>query len=160
MTHQRLTRGGLHVGVVCCFEPNGDETARDIRSALAARQAAAISVRELHPPKAPNGDVYSGAAEFIDNQPAVTAFAPEPAVLTRGGPAVAVVVTGVNFASTDLFTYGNAGITDNSAPVNVSSTEWDLSVKASNAVPVGVYGLTFAGTGGDSQRWTSIFDVR
>ncbi len=163
MTHQRLTTGGLHVGVVCCWEPHGDETARDIRSAVAARKAASLSVKELQPPKSPTGDVYAGAPEFIDNQPAITGYTPEPVVLLRSGGVVSVVVTGVNFASTDVFTYGNSGIVDNSAPVNVSATEWDLSVHVVNAgsgTPVGLYALTFTGVGGDSQLWTNFFDVR
>lgn len=160
MTHQRLTRGGLHVGVVCCWEPMGDETERDIRSAMSAKKAAAISAVELQPPKSPTGDPYAGAPEYIDNQPAITGYSPEPVVLQHGGAAVAVVVSGVNFASTDSFTYGNSGITNNSAPVNVSVTEWDLSVKASAGTPAGLYSLTFTGVGGDSQLWTAFFDVR
>jgi hypothetical protein len=156
MTHQRTERGGARVGVVCCYEPDGDEFTRDIRRAAANSFAARKSVKELQPPKAPDGSVYAGAPEFIDGlESSIISYSPSPIVLVRGGAAVAVTVVGVNFTAADTFTYGAAGITDSSPPVLVSTEEWDLSVVASGAMQAGNYRLTFG-----NQIWQAVFNVR
>lgn len=162
MSHHRLMRGGAHVGVLCDYEPDGDETDRDLRRAAASVYAARRSAEQLRPPRTPDGYPYSGSSDLIDSEGAVTSFTPSlPIYLTRGGAAVAVTVGGVNFVSTDSFTYGNAGITNNSAPVLASSSEWDLSVKASGGMPAGDYSLKFvpAGSTDISDLWQGVFRV-
>jgi hypothetical protein len=155
MTHQRTERGGARVGVLCCFEEDGDEFTRDIRRAAASKFAAQLSAKELQPPQAPDGSVYAGSPEFIDSlDPGIVTITPFPIHLIRGGSAVPVVVSGFNFVSTNTFVYGNAGITDSSPPVFVSSAEWDLSVKASAGMQAGSYPMTF----GNSIR-QAVFNV-
>lgn len=156
MTHQRTERGGNRVGVLCCYEEDGDEFTRDIRRAAAAKYAAMLSAKELQPPQAPDGSMYAGAPEFIDGlDPGIVTITPFPIKLIRGGAAVAAVISGFNFDATNTFVYGNAGITNNTAPSFISSAEWDLSVKASGGMPTGLYRMTF----GNSIR-QAVFDVR
>jgi hypothetical protein len=154
MSHHRLERGGAHVGVLCCHEPDGDEVVRDLRRAAASQYAAECSARELQPPRTPQGYPYSGNSDLIDTDAAIVSFSPFPVVLVHGGAAAPVVVTGVNFTAADVFTYGAAGITDDSAPVLTGSTEWDLSVKASVGTSSGSYDLVFG-----TQIWRALFNV-
>lgn len=150
---QMRIQSGLHVGAMCCYEENGGSVERDIRRAQASILASELSAKELTPPMH-DGDPYYGVEE-VPAQSFVTTITPNPISLARGGPSVAVSLTGNNFAATDTITYGNAGITDASAPVLASALLRTLSVQASGAMPIGKYSFTFNGT-----PWPSVFDVR
>lgn len=152
--HMRV-QSGLRVGVMCCYESDGGELERDNRRATASIIAARLSAKELTPPMH-NGEYYPGAPDICMTQSGVSGISPSPVVLIRGGAAVAVTVTGFGFLAADTFTYGAAGITDNSAPSLASATEWDLSVHASGAMAAGLYSLTYNTTA----LWQAVFDVR
>lgn len=155
MSHQRLMYGGLRVGVKCCYESEGSSEWLDVKRSMAAKRAALLSIRELDPPRAPDGSVYAGSRAIPDFV-LITSITPSPAVLVRSGAPVAVVVAGSGFTASDTFTYGSTGITNASGPTLVSATEWDLSVQASGAMSTGKYKLTF----NSETIWQAVFDVR
>lgn len=153
--------GGLYVGIKCCFEPEGTAVDLDLKRAFAAKMAARIAARETqHDLRGDDGVIYPGlnplaGSPTIDYNGFVITITPRPVVLNRGGGAVAVTLTGNGFASDDTIVYGAAGITNSTAPVLNSSTQWTLSVQASGGMAVGYYTFTFNGT-----KWQAVFDVR
>jgi len=152
ITHMRV-QSGLHVGAMCCFEPNGGEVERDLRRAAASVLASELSAKELTPPMH-DGDPFYGVEE-VPAQSFVATISPLPVVLIRGGSAVAVTLAGNNFAATDTMTYGSAGITDATPPVLVSDLLRTLSVRASALMSAALYPFTFNDT-----LWQNVFDVR
>lgn len=157
MTHQRLMRGGLRVGVVCCFEADGDETERDLRRAAATLLAARRNAEMMQPPKAPDGVPYAGQNDLIDTDAAIISIAPSPAILVKGGAPVSIVLTGVNFTATDSIVYGSAGLTNSVSPSLSGTDQWTLSVAAAGGMTAGQYSLTF---GPLASVWQKVFDVR
>ncbi len=152
ITHMRL-QSGLHVGVKCCWEPNGGTVERDLRRAQASVIASELSAKELTP-QMHDGDPFYGTEE-IPPQSFVATITPNPVTLIRGGAPVAVTLVGNNFAATDTITYGSAGITDASAPVLVSDLLRTISVQAASLMTAASYSFTFNGT-----LWPSVFNVR
>lgn len=152
ITHM-LVQSGLHVGAMCCWEVGGGSVERDLVRAAASVRAAELSAKELTPPMK-DGDPFYGTEE-VPAQSFVATISPNPVMLVRGGPAVAVTLTGNNFASTDTIAYGVAGITDASAPVLVSDLLRTLSVQASALMTIARYTFMFNGT-----LWQGVFDVR
>lgn len=152
ITHMRM-QSGLHVGAMCCWEPNGGSVERDINRAMASIRAAELSAKELTPPMH-DGDPFYGAEE-VPAQSFVATTSPNPITLVRGGAPVAVTLTGNNFATTDSIVYGSAGITDATPPVLVSDLLRTLSVQASALMTIARYSFTFNGT-----LWQNVFNVR
>ena len=152
MKHKRI-QSGLRVGVKCCWEPNGGTIERDLRRAAAQRLAAALAAKDAVPPSR-DGDYVYGIAPVADLTGLVS-MDPFPVVLTRGGVAVAVALTGVGFVAGDTLVYGSGDITDATSPVLVSSISRTLSVEAALAMNAGRYSLTFNDT-----KWNYVFDVR
>jgi methyl coenzyme M reductase alpha subunit len=153
MSHQVEMRGGDRVGRLCCFEPDGDEMARDLRRAFASRQAARIAMTRALPPRAPDGVIYPGPTAIVD-EGYIIDIDPRPVVLSRGGAAVAVTLTAVGAAADDEIEYGAAGITDASA-ASLTDDVWTLSVQASADMATGIYKLTY-----NDSIWQAVFDVR
>ena len=77
-----------------------------------------------------------------------------PLLLSRGGAAVALTLTGGNFASSNTFTY-SSGVSDNSAPSLTGTTVWTLSLVASGGMAAGEWHLTF-----NSHTYRNILRVR
>lgn len=162
MSHQRKMRGGLRVGVLCCFEPDGDSTALDLKRAYVSKIAARIAAGHAQPPKAPDGVPYAGITELAAVE-GITQIrwgsgftSVPPVILSRGGSAVAVRLTGFGFdEDDDEIEYGAAGITDSTSPVFDSATQISLSVQASGGMSAGEYTLTFNDT-----VWQAVFSVR
>jgi hypothetical protein len=158
MSHLRRQRNYISngmttfVGVMCCYEPDGDSMARDLRSAYAAKWAAEKTARGAHPPMH-DGIAYYGADQY-DDPSALVSFTPSPIVLTRGGASVVVAMEGVGLTSADTWTYPS-GITDAVPSVLNSSVSRTNTVRASALMSPGVYNLTFNGS-----LWPAAFSVR
>lgn len=146
-------QGSRNVGRFCCWEPNGSSIDRDLRAAYAEGRAAILTAKELMPPSF-HGETYYGTPTEPETFSFVVEVSPSPIVLTRGGAAVAVGLTGIGFVSGDSIIYGSTGITDATPPVLVSDTSYTLSVRASGAMAAGRYSFTFNGT-----SWPQLFDV-
>lgn len=138
-----------------CFNPHGGVKERDLERAAAAAQAASEGAREERPPKFPG---WSDDREIT----IVNAFSVRPLVLSRGGAAGALRITGVGMSSADVILYGAAGLTDaalpvysqllstpaspfDREPVQVESYA-DLSMQASGGMQPGLYSLTYNGS--------------
>lgn len=152
---QMRIQHGLHIGSICCFEPDGDAIDRDLRRAAASIMAAQRSAEQLQPPKGPDGAPYSGLTDLIDTDATILTTPSLPVVLAKGGAPVAVVLVGINFTATDAFTYP-AGITDSVPPSLSGTTQWTLSVQASGGMTAGLYPLIF---GPLSTIWQGFFAV-
>jgi hypothetical protein len=144
----------LYVGVICCYEPDGGTLDRDLRRAQAASIAAQLSAKELQPPFGQDDVYYPGISSIVP-QAWITSFAPSPLILTRGGAAQSLVLTGVGFTGADVFKYGSSGITDAVPPSLVGSTQWTLSVQASGGMAVGNYAMTY-----NLDIFQAVFNVR
>ena len=147
--------GSSRVGAFCCYEPPpGSSIDRDLHAAWAKTMVAKLSAKEMLPPMH-NGEPYYGAVTIPETFSFVTSVnPPQPVILSRGGPPVAVALTGNNFDSSDVISYGSTGITDASPPVLVSATSRTLSVQASGGMSAGRYSFTFNGT-----KWTQLFQA-
>lgn len=144
----------LYVGVMCCYEPGGGELDRDLRRAWATGEAARLSAKELMPPFGEDNVYYPGGA-LIPSLSWITSFSISPLVLTRGGAARSLVLTGVGFSASDTFVYSSTGLTDAAPPALLGSTQWTLSVQASVGMATGRYRMTF-----NKDVWQSVFEVR
>ena len=130
---------GRDVSTLCCFEPGGGETDRDIDRAEAAALAAELDEKNIAPESEGRiGDEgESGVTEIIPDR---------PIQLLRGGAAVNVTLTGWGFSAADVIGYTDPGITNAVPPVLVGTTRYDLSLQAALAMARGDYDLTFNGT--------------
>lgn len=142
-----------YVGAMCCWEPDGGTLQRDLRRQYAGKIAAVLAAKEALPPMR-DGIPYYGVDE-LPAQSYVVTIDPSPIVLSRGGAAVPVTLTGVGFTTTDTLTYGSGGITDATSPVLVSDTSRTLSIHASGLMAAGAYSFTF-----NSTVWPAVFSVR
>jgi len=89
---------------------------------------------------APNADPPTSA---FDGAVSITSTPSWPVRITNGGASVALNFVGVNLSSALTISYGEAGITDNTAPAWTSTT-LALDLVASG-VTAGLYNLTIAG---------------
>jgi hypothetical protein len=88
--------------------------------------------------------------------PSVTGFAadakqlntqsPSPLDISPGGAGVVLTLTGLNLESTDVVSFGHAGITASGEAW--TSTQYTATVSASGGVPRGDYSITY-----DGSRW-------
>lgn len=142
------------VGRFCCYEPGGSSIDRDLHLAYAKAQASRLTADEAQPPSF-DGQTATGPDTIAFYPSSVDNVDPSPIVLTRGGVAVSVSLTGNGFTSSDTIAYGSGGLTDATPPVLVSDTSRTLSVQASGIMNAGRYSFTFNGT-----KWPQLFDVR
>lgn len=138
-----------------CWEPHGGTQDRDRDRAAASVLAASLAAKEQVPPKFPG---WGDSSNIV----AVNAYSVRPLVLSRGGAAGALRITGVGMSSADVILYGAAGLTDAVPPIysSLSSTPAppydtppvvietyvDLSVQASGGMQPGPYSLTYNGS--------------
>lgn len=80
---------------------------------------------------------------------------PDLITLIAGGSSVSLVLTGIQFSSSDVLTASHTGITYGTASISSDRTTWTTTVVASGLVPAGNYTFLFNGS-----RFPDTFRVR
>jgi hypothetical protein len=115
------------------------------KARIAGHDAAQIAARQTRPQvsNAPLFDTTPAHIRIMEDASGNRVLQQSaPLVLSAGGAAVTLTITGGNFASTDTFTY-STGISDNSAPSLSGTTVWTLSLVAAGGTSTGFKNLTF-----------------
>lgn len=115
------------------------------KARIQGHDAAQIAARQTRPQvsNAPLSDDTPAHIRIMENGSGVRVLPQSaPLVLSAGGAAVTLTITGGNFASDDSFSY-STGISDNSAPSLSGSTVWTLSLVAAGGTSTGFKNLTF-----------------
>jgi hypothetical protein len=129
----RVTQDGLDLCKPRCAYPIAPS---DFDAMFAEDQARA----DGYEPVVPSVTGFAADAKQLNTQ------SPSPLDISPGGAGVVLTLTGLNLESTDVVSFGHAGITASGEAW--TSTQYTATVSASGGVPRGDYSITY-----DGSRW-------